>query len=392
MEDESFLASRNDWTNAASNAGLKDIFFEDEIVGGVADDKTPMDLAKKHKRTLRDIADEIKLGKGVEREHTKSDDTAEEIAMDHVDEFPEYYSDEEHGVLASEKAMEDELEESTTAGSSGAFTGLFNGGEQEPIKRTIHKSDVPVTVNGLTKTPISKINSFRKSESRVFKKNQLKESNVITKKEMLDEGWVDSIKDFFSAPKCKSCGEKMEDHGYFAGGLSNEPAYVCTNEDCGESDWYHDRKNRDKDKEGYIGGNAVGKPLSRKELKGVDDYSYKQPQMDESTDGGSYTTYDTPGGWGNNEFMGTKGKKGNAVQKKGNEHKKTYDYDTGSSTFVKIKDKCKKFPYCNQDANAIETSKQPFAENEEDEQLIENICKKTGKSKKYVHSLINRYL
>ncbi len=26
------------------------------------------------------------------------------------------------------------------------------------------------------------------------------------------------------------------------------------------------------------------------------------------------------------------------------------------------------------------------------EELIESICKKTGKSKKYVHSLINRYL
>jgi hypothetical protein len=29
---------------------------------------------------------------------------------------------------------------------------------------------------------------------------------------------------------------------------------------------------------------------------------------------------------------------------------------------------------------------------EEQEKLVESICKKTGKSKKYVHSLINRYL
>ncbi len=267
----------------------------EEIEGGVADDKTPKDLAKKHKRTLRDIADEINIGKEVEGEHTKSKKKAKEIAMDHVSEFPEYYSHEEHGVLASEKAMEDEIEESTTAGSSGAFTGLFNGGGKTPIKRTIHKSDVPVTVNGLTK-PIGKMNSFRKTESKVFKKNQLKESNVITKKEML-----------------------------------------------------------------------------------------------ESTDGGSFTPYDSPAGWGNNEFMGTKGKKGNAVQKKG-AVPKTWDYDTGSSTYVKVKEKCKKFPYCVQDSNAIETSDTPFKESEENEKLIESICKKTGKSKKYVHSLINRYL
>jgi hypothetical protein len=289
-----------------------------------------------------------------------------------------------------EKDLEEgeELEEATAGGSAGAYEGLFS---TQPVRQELHKTNVPVVdAGGMTK-PIGKINSFRKSESRVFKKNQLKESNVITKKEMLDEGWLDSIKDFFSAPKCKSCGETMEDHGYFAGGLSNEPAYVCTNEACGESDWYHDRKNTDKDKEGYIGGNAVDEPLSRKELKGVEDYSYKQPQMDESTDGGAYTTYDTPGGWGNNEFMGTKGKKGNAVQKKG-AVPKTWDYDTGSSTYVKVKDECKTFPYCNQDANAIETSDTPFKESEEDEKLIESICKKTGKSKKYVHSLINRYL
>ena len=376
IEDESFGPSTNDWSNAANNAGLKDIFFEDEgeeltpeemekirageiisqlsnkskvavsipagktvkgyatpggtgtntdlksakgvvegeeIVGGVADNKTPKDLAKKHKRTLRDIANEIKVGKGIEREHTNSDDTAEEITMDHIDEFPDYYTNKKHGVKASEKGLEkfnkkrikkkdikfeEEIEESSTAGSSGAFVGAL-GGKRKPIKRSFYKGKVPVSSAGGMTTPIGKMFSFnKKNESMVFKKNQLKESNVVTKKEML-----------------------------------------------------------------------------------------------ESSDSGTFTPYDSPGGWGNSKFFGTEGKKGNAVQRKGNDHKVTYKGDGKNlSTFVKIKEKCKTFPYCIQDANAIETSKQPFSVNEEDEQLIENICKKTGKSKKYVHSLINRYL
>ena len=55
--------------------------------------------------------------------------------------------------------------------------------------------------------------------------------------------------------------------------------------------------------------------------------------------------------------MGTKGKKGNAVQRKGKNYKNTYKFGNNEgSTFVKVKDKCKKFPYCSQGPDAIELS------------------------------------
>jgi hypothetical protein len=422
---------------------------EDKIKGGLADDKTIKDIAKKHNVKVGDIKKQIDMGIDVEREHTDSDKIAREIAMDHEDEFPRYYdaladmekdmeeeldydevlyimkdygwgdgiylhqddfedshyydgeSTPEEYAKAFDKYMDDlstgkledylkgeeELDEATSAGSSGAFVGPLSG---KKIRRTFHKSNVPVSnAGGMTK-PIGKMYSFKKS--------QLREFNVFSKKEI----------------------------------------------------------------------------------------------MNESLDSGALGVYDSPGGWGNNEFMGTKGKKGNAVQRKGNKHKKTYDYDTGSSTFVKIKDKCKKFPYCNQGPDAIELSKtipegmeekkslkqnileswdkfvsvakregkesveavkilkkvltkEETTDNEiqflkeqsgdiakmlgvvamgvvstalpivvekalnkkgisilpkersslldnDREELIESICKKTGKSKKYVHSLINRYL
>ena len=225
-------------------------------------------MAKKHNVRLKDIVDEIKVGKKIEKEHTVSDELAKEIAMDHIDEFPEYYTDEEHGVLASEKGLEKDLEESSTAGGSGSFVSAMGG---KPIKGKFFKGKVPVSgAGGMTKA-IGKMFSFR-SEGKVFKKSQIKESNVFSKKDIL-----------------------------------------------------------------------------------------------ESTDGSSIGVYDSPGGWGNNKFMGTKGKRGNAVQRKGNDHKVTYKGNGKNlSTFVKVKDKCKTFPYCVQGSNAIELSKTPFKEGVKD--------------------------
>jgi hypothetical protein len=414
--DEDLSASGKEFKTQAGLSGspdLQKIKFEgeDKIEGGVADDTTPEELSKKHNVRLKDIVDEIKVGKKIEREHTNSDDTAEEITMDHIEEFPDYYTNKKYGVKSSEKGLEkfnkkrikkkdikfeEEIEESSTAGSSGAFVGTL-GGKRKPIKRSFYKGKVPVSSAGGMTKPIGKMYSFR-SEGKVFKKNQLKETNVFSKKEML-----------------------------------------------------------------------------------------------ESTDGSSIGIYDSPGGWGNNKFMGTKGKKGNAVQRKGNDHKVTYKGNGKNlSTFVKVKEKCKTFPYCIQDSNAIEMSKTPFKEGLEsinknkekikdswvkflgaakregkettiaagilkkvllrkevsedeyrflkeqsidiakifgvlsmgvissvlplvlekllnkkgisilptknkpiensDVELIESICKQTGKSKKYVHSLINKYL
>lgn len=250
---------------AAATSGvdaLKNIKFEqEEIEGGLADDKSVKDIADKHSVNIKDIVAQIKKGKEVEMEHTDDPNVAIEIAKDHEMEHPYYYSAledmekelEEGSLLLNSILGEEELDEATTGASSGAFVGPMSG---KPMKRTIYKTDVPVAgAGGMTK-PIGKIRSF--------KKKQLKESNVITKQEIIDE----------------------------------------------------------------------------------------------SLSMGDISTYDSPAGWGDNEFMGTKGKKGNAVQRKGKNYKNTYKFGNNEgSTFVKVKDKCKKFPYCSQGPDAIELSK-----------------------------------
>lgn len=48
-------------------------------------------IAKKHGLTIDQVNAQLDKGVPVEREHTKSDEEAREIARDHVHEFPDYY-------------------------------------------------------------------------------------------------------------------------------------------------------------------------------------------------------------------------------------------------------------------------------------------------------------
>jgi hypothetical protein len=63
-----------------------------EIKGGKADNMCIKDIAKKFKVAISKIEAEMKKGKKVEHEHTNSDSKATEIAMDHLVEFPDYYT------------------------------------------------------------------------------------------------------------------------------------------------------------------------------------------------------------------------------------------------------------------------------------------------------------
>ncbi len=56
--------------------------------------------------------------------------------------------------------------------------------------------------------------------------------------------------------------------------------------------------------------------------------------------------------------------------------------------FVKVKDKCKRFPYCNQgDINALD-----LYENKKITKAIEEVAKKTGKDKNYIKELVKKDL
>lgn len=106
--------------------GKKKVNETEEIKGGLADNKTLVQLAKKHNAKgyyhiedmIKSLKKQIEMGLKVEMEHTNDKDKAMEITLDHLWEDPKYYS----------KLKKMETKESTGADSAGAFVGpAFSG-------------------------------------------------------------------------------------------------------------------------------------------------------------------------------------------------------------------------------------------------------------------------
>ena len=107
---------------------MKDEMSEDEILkGGLADNKSLEDLAKKHKVGLDVIKKQFDIGLKKEKEHTSNNEEVEEIVMDHLYEDPKYYS----------KLKKVEGNEATGSASSGAYSApLFSGEEPKKVEAT----------------------------------------------------------------------------------------------------------------------------------------------------------------------------------------------------------------------------------------------------------------
>lgn len=175
---------------------------EEEFIGGEADNMTPEDLSRKHDVDVKDIKKEVSIGTKIEMEHTDSEEEAKEIAMDHIAEYPDYYTNDNFGIVAIEKARgegrktirisksdmdklhkdgkldvgaislsyQEDMDEATGASSSGAYVGALG----RPITRTFKKSEIPVSVNGMN-FPIGKMYSFTE-DKEVLEEEELDEA------------------------------------------------------------------------------------------------------------------------------------------------------------------------------------------------------------------------
>lgn len=66
--------------------------INDKVKGGKADKLTPEQIAKKHGVSVDKINQQINIGVPIELEHTNDRSLAREIALDHLEEFPDYYT------------------------------------------------------------------------------------------------------------------------------------------------------------------------------------------------------------------------------------------------------------------------------------------------------------
>lgn len=67
------------------------LIFESYQLNGKAKDETLEDLAQKHKVEIEQLKAQLEKGIKTEHEHTKDEQTARKIAMDHLAEDPKYY-------------------------------------------------------------------------------------------------------------------------------------------------------------------------------------------------------------------------------------------------------------------------------------------------------------
>lgn len=63
-----------------------------KINGGEADNMSVKDIAKKFDVSVDSITHQLKMGIEVEKEHTNDAALARDIAMDHLSEMPDYYT------------------------------------------------------------------------------------------------------------------------------------------------------------------------------------------------------------------------------------------------------------------------------------------------------------
>ncbi len=78
---------------AALHANANESITEENVLkGGKADKLSIQDIADKFGVSVSKIKHELEMGKKVEHEHTKNMAKATEIAMDHLSEFPDYYT------------------------------------------------------------------------------------------------------------------------------------------------------------------------------------------------------------------------------------------------------------------------------------------------------------
>lgn len=104
-----------------------DMKEEQKLEGGLADKLSLGDIAAKHKVGVEELTKQFLHGFKKEKEHTKDEKEASEIAMDHLSEDPEYYI----------KLKKVEADEATDSGSSGAYSApLFSGEEPKKVEAT----------------------------------------------------------------------------------------------------------------------------------------------------------------------------------------------------------------------------------------------------------------
>jgi len=290
-----------------------------------------------------DILKEINIGSQIEGNHL-SPKEAKEVATTNVNQISDYYSNPDYCIIAVENKYGDkktvrvgkELYEKSKEGKEQLLLA-----DMEIFHENLDMNDITQSLRDQLK---------RKNKNRISKKDIFKKIKELRSKEL--ERRRDTEEEVEESTGSGSAGA-------YVGPMSREVV-----------------KRTFSKNEIPVSANGMTKPIGKLySFSGRKNESeiLEEDELEEAT---SYAdavgAYDTPG-FPPSEFMGTAGKKGKAPVNKGITHTKLA-YPGGD--FVKIKNKCARYPYCNQSPEAIKISKKPFKD-----AFYENKIIKKGKLK-----------
>ena len=356
--DKAFSTISLNASTMGDHMKYKQGFSEQSLEGGLADGKTLMDLAQKHayddstdstsKDKIKDMYKELKLqldkGIKVEMEHTKSRVMAKEIAMDHLSEDPKYY---------------DKLRKTETKEAEG-YSDFYPGGKTPGLTTDVLNTILTnIGKKGLEDKDEKPKNTFRTPKKKETKEENLKLSQ--NNKDMV-YGIVDIVKKVKDISNRKTIANDMIKK------FKKENIKFDYNSFLDMCGLGKEKKSETKEATGSGSSGAYSGPVfggddafwerSRSETPKLKESDVEKVEATEATGSGSVGGYETPAMWAK------------STKKKDWGPSRKTQYKGGS--FVQVKKKCTKFPYCNQgDINALKLSK-----NESVKEGIKSVAKK----------------
>ena len=325
----------DEFRKAASTSGqpeLQKIMFseEEDLVGGEGDDMSVKDIAKYHNEDPKKIKREIEVGTKIEMEHTNSKKVAKEIATDHIYEISDYYTNPDYGILAVEdmkgqkkslRISKSEMEKLHKIGKLD-LDGVSLSYREE-LSEDLDSNEIAQQL----RDQLRKKSTKRFSKDEIFDeiRRRREEEMELRKKEnaeyrkFIDDNFTDE-EDTEDVPveEASSAGTVG---GQYTGMFSSNPVRSKIKTDI------------------PVSVNGINNPINMLDEEWIEESSTV------AVVGGQYGTPGFPP----SAFMGTAGKKGKARVKKEQPSLDNLGYQK-----VRVKEKCKTFPYCNQSTEAIE--------------------------------------
>jgi len=331
--------------NYSKETKLKGLRFESEKN---VKEKSVESIAKKHGVSVKLIEKELKIGTKMEMEHTPSKEKAKKIALDHISEIHDYYTDPSYGILAIEKKQG--LGKKTIRISKKDMAKLHKDGKitidgielnyKGDLSEDMDMNRITQDLRGQQKQEIGN----RISKDSIFDKIREKKREKLFNREMMDNDLSkeDEIEE----------GTGASSSGAFVGAMNSPIKRPFNSSNIGLP---QSKLNKPTNKVFTYDGETP-KMLEEDVISYCDkcdrisDYCVCDEEIvDEATGASSNATYDTSA-WGKSKFMLTDKGPGKVKVKTSQPNNSNLGY-----TKVKIKEKCKTFPYCDQGAGAIET-------------------------------------